>query len=90
MYYNNITQLQSSAFVYLYIFAGGDPGAQICQLLKESVRKRLMGVRRIGCLLSGGLDSSLIASLVTQVAKEVNLGYKIQTFSIGMEEVQIL
>ena len=67
------------------MFAGGEPGAQICQLLKESVRKRLMGVRRIGCLLSGGLDSSLIASLVTQVAKEVNLGYKIQTFSIGMD-----
>lgn len=63
-----------------------EPGDQICRLLKEAVRKRMMGARRIGCLLSGGLDSSLISALVAQVAKEDNLGYKIQTFSIGMED----
>lgn len=44
----------------------------------------MMGLRRIGCLLSGGLDSSLIAALVNKLAKEQNLGYKIQTFAIGM------
>lgn len=44
----------------------------------------MMGVRRIGCLLSGGLDSSLIAALVCKLCKEWNIDYKIQTFAIGM------
>lgn len=39
-------------------------------LLKEAVKKRLMTERQIGCLLSGGLDSSLIASLVVECVKE--------------------
>ena len=65
--------------------------------LVKAVEKRLMSEREIGCLLSGGLDSSLIASLVCKM----NNGYrlidnewvffpekksssKIKTFSIGM------
>nr|CAD7572275.1 unnamed protein product [Timema californicum] len=55
-------------------------------LLTASVKKRLMAERRIGCLLSGGLDSSLVAALTVQLAKEANLPYKIQTFAIGMED----
>ena len=57
----------------------------IRKLLTEAVQKRLMADRRIGCLLSGGLDSSLIASLLTKLAKENGIDYPIQTFSIGME-----
>ncbi|KAJ8916754.1 hypothetical protein NQ315_013959 [Exocentrus adspersus] len=49
-----------------------------------AVKKRLMADRRIGCLLSGGLDSSLIASLLVKEAKRANLPYKIQSFAIGM------
>ena len=37
--------------------------------LTKAVEKRLMSEREIGCLLSGGLDSSLIASLVSFMLK---------------------
>merc|ERR1711881_165218 len=48
-------------------------------------KKRLMAERRIGCLLSGGLDSSLVAALVVKLCREQGVKYPIQTFSIGME-----
>lgn len=54
-------------------------------LLEAAVEKRLMAERRIGCLLSGGLDSSLVASILVKKAKEMKLSYRIQTFAIGME-----
>ena len=50
-------------------------------LLSEAVVKRLMSERKIGCLLSGGLDSSLIASIVSKSYS----GGKLNTFSIGIE-----
>lgn len=43
-----------------------------------------MAQRRMGCLLSGGLDSSLITGLMVQEAKKAGITYPIQTFSIGM------
>lgn len=43
-----------------------------------------MADRRLGCLLSGGLDSSLVAALLVKQTKEHNLPYKIQSFAIGM------
>lgn len=61
-----------------------DVHANIRTLLTAAVKKRLMADRRIGCLLSGGLDSSLVAALLVKLAKEENLPYKIQSFAIGM------
>ncbi|XP_048849936.1 asparagine synthetase [glutamine-hydrolyzing] [Brienomyrus brachyistius] len=55
-------------------------------LFENAVRKRLMSHRRIGCLLSGGLDSSLVAATLMKLAKEEDIKYKIQTFSIGAED----
>lgn len=49
--------------------------------LTKAVVKRLMSEREIGCLLSGGLDSSLIASIVSKN----HIGGKLNTFSIGIE-----
>lgn len=59
--------------------------AEICEnlreLLTQAVTKRMMSDRPIGCLLSGGLDSSLICALVNQhFGKDTQLN----TFSIGM------
>ncbi len=48
--------------------------------LTEAVKKRLMSDRKVGCLLSGGLDSSLISALVAQHYRG-----ELETFSIGLE-----
>lgn len=63
-----------------------DVHGNIRKLLSAAVEKRLMADRRIGCLLSGGLDSSLVAALLVKQAKEHNLPYKIQSFAIGMDD----
>jgi len=55
---------------------------QIQVLLEDAVKKRLMAEREIGCLLSGGLDSSLITSLVSKYYN----GPKLNTFSIGLPD----
>ncbi|RMZ97401.1 asparagine synthetase [glutamine-hydrolyzing] [Brachionus plicatilis] len=52
--------------------------------LTNSVKMRLMSQRRMGCLLSGGLDSSLITGLMVHEARKAGINYPIQTFSIGM------
>ncbi len=54
--------------------------------LTNAVRMRLMSQRRIGCLLSGGLDSSLVTGLMVSEARKAGINYPIQTFSIGMGE----
>ena len=70
----------------LYILVpGSDIHANVRKLFMSAVRKRMMSRRRIGCLLSGGLDSSLVTALVVKYAKELGLDYPIQTFSVGME-----
>ena len=54
---------------------------EIRSRLEAAVQKRMMSDREIGCLLSGGLDSSLIAALVARNSEKG----KLKTFSIGME-----
>ncbi|KAF5288853.1 hypothetical protein FQA39_LY03732 [Lamprigera yunnana] len=60
--------------------------ANIRNLFTSSIQKRLMANRRIGCLISGGLDSSLVASVLVQEAHKANLPYKVQSFSVGMDD----
>ena len=58
--------------------------ANIRQHLTSAVYKRCCTTERpIACLLSGGLDSSLIAALVSQYHKENDLP-PIETYSIGL------
>ena len=55
---------------------------EINKSLKEAVKKRVNNTdRKIACLLSGGLDSSLITALVKQLCPEKEL----TTWSIGLE-----
>jgi len=56
-----------------------DVHLEINRLLRAAVKKRMMSDREVGCLLSGGLDSSLIASLASQ-----HMETPIKTFSIGL------
>lgn len=48
--------------------------------LINAVKKRLMSDRPIGCLLSGGLDSSLVTSILCNLLGPKN----VRTYSIGM------
>ena len=54
--------------------------------LKSAVNKRCITTERpIACLLSGGLDSSLIAALVNNYYKTYDIKKTIETYSIGLE-----
>jgi asparagine synthase (glutamine-hydrolysing) len=50
------------------------------QHLHNAVLKRLQSDRKIGCMLSGGLDSSLVTAIVKKYSKE-----NVVTYSIGLE-----
>jgi len=61
--------------------------SKISTYLHAAVNKRCLTTERpIACLLSGGLDSSLVAALVKNYYNSHNLYYtKLETYSIGLE-----
>ena len=60
--------------------------SRISAYLNDAVEKRCLTTERpIACLLSGGLDSSLIAALVNSFNNSYNLPNKLETYSIGLE-----
>lgn len=54
---------------------------KIRELLKSSVRYRMIADVPFGAYLSGGLDSSIVVALMSQITEE-----PIKTFTIGFEE----
>ena len=57
----------------------------ISSQLKNAVFKRCLTTERpIACLLSGGLDSSLICALVNDFYKTNHYDYRVETYSIGL------
>lgn len=59
---------------------GGDHTADLHALLLDAVRIRLEADVPVGALLSGGIDSSLVAALAQQVSP-----YPVRTFTVGFE-----
>jgi asparagine synthase (glutamine-hydrolysing) len=55
----------------------------ICSVFTRAVEKRLISDRPICCLLSGGLDSSLVCAIASKYLK--TKGETLKTFSIGMK-----
>jgi len=58
-----------------------DPVARFKELLEESVRLRLMSDVPLGMFLSGGIDSSAIAALMTRA-----IDRPVQTFSVAFKD----
>ena len=59
---------------------------EMMSIFENSVRRRLISDRPIGCLLSGGLDSSVVCAVAASIMKDEYPGKKLKTFSIGMKE----
>jgi len=51
------------------------------ELFTKAVEKRLLSDRSIGCLLSGGLDSTSVVAIVSKYYEP----YKLNTYSIGLK-----
>lgn len=81
-YYVNTNTIQFGDYYYpSYLFFGEKIPSLIRETLIQSVKNRLMSDRPVGCLLSGGLDSSLITSILCKLIGAEN----VRTYSIGME-----
>jgi asparagine synthase (glutamine-hydrolysing) len=55
---------------------------RIYEILETSVRRRLTADVPVGVFLSGGIDSSAVTGLATQIS-----GGGVETFSVGFEEI---
>jgi len=59
---------------------------KIKHALTNAVNMRMMADCKIGCMLSGGLDSSLVCALVKQHMAIWGFEYDLETFAIGLDK----
>ncbi len=68
-----------------------DAWKDIYVAFSNAVKKRVeTSERKIACLLSGGLDSSIVTALVAKFYKELGHTEKIETYSIGFADSEDL
>jgi len=75
------TQYWDINYDYSATMSEGDYAEGIISLLKKSVKRRLISDVPLGFFLSGGIDSSTIVALASELSDQ-----PLKTFSIGFEE----
>lgn len=95
-YYSNLSLDEAQDVPYNYNFGTASFGddlnappaaleakacASVRELFEAAVCKRLMSERPVGCLLSGGLDSSIVTALVVKHSP----GTIVNTYAVGLE-----
>ena len=80
--YHTIPHTTLAAFAYPYRWE--ESKSALRAALTAAVKKRVLCERPLGALLSGGVDSSLVAALAAAQLKAV--AKRLHTFSIGMAE----
>jgi len=82
--YHTVPWITNPQFTPSLITGRNDAKVALRHALEEAVYKRLLTDRPVAALLSGGLDSSLIASLVQMNLKQLGQP-PLKTFSIGFK-----
>jgi asparagine synthase (glutamine-hydrolysing) len=54
------------------------------ETLERAVEKRLMSDRSVGCILSGGLDSTLVTAIVCKLQRARGVEERMRTYTVGM------
>jgi len=69
----------------------GQVTSLIHDTLYECVKQRVLNTERgVACLLSGGLDSSIVTALVDSIRKSLGITQPLETYSIGLEGAEDL